>query len=95
MKTNSIFGNLLLVSLILTWFFGIGSWGHFFGFLGYGIIPADKPAVSSSISEPENSIQKKPVKNQLKRQQHQASKAGDASGRIHVGDNANLRNRTD
>jgi len=96
MKTRNIFRNLLLASLLFTWFFGIGSWSGFFGFLGYGLIPADKPAVSASIaSESKNPDQKENVRNQFMLRQHQSSKAVAPSDRIHVENNTNSRNRFD
>lgn len=97
MKTRNIFRNLLLASFLFMWFFGFGSWSDFLGFMSYGLFPADKPAVSAPISsETENLSQNEPVKNQfMQQQQPKASKSTDASDRIHVEDNANLRNRID
>lgn len=60
----------LLSSLLSAWLFGIGSWSDFFGFMSYGLLPADKPAVSSkTVSETGDDNPKAPTDNQFRQNQ--------------------------
>jgi hypothetical protein len=60
------------LSLILfAWFFGIGSWSNFFGFMTYGLLPGSGPAMYSYIKSEQSSgnPKVKEDKNQIRQKQ--------------------------
>jgi hypothetical protein len=61
---------LLISSLLSVWFLGIGSWSDFFGFPAYGLLPDNRPALSSNtVAEQSDDNPKGQTKNQFRQKQ--------------------------